>query len=421
MRLLVVVIVTLACALAAGIFLKNHPGIFILSYGSTTIQGSFAFFIASVFLFSIFLFLLFVFATGLVGLPRNYRRWTKYRRYRESERLLTHGLLNSFEGNWQHAEKAFRKGAGYSKAPMLNYLEAAKSAQQQGNIQQRDHYLRLAHEFAGDTSTAVGLTQAELQLDHNQTEQAYATLTNLQAKGSGKDQANLMLLKACSDLKEWKVVLEIVDNLGKKKLLRPEEVTSKQLQAYAGLLGKAGSTGERKLLDETWKEIPRVLQKELYLLEVYVKERLKYPETEDCEKLLRTVLKHNWDQELIRLYGMVKGEDSNRQQLFAENLLKNHARDPALLLTSGRLCRRNSLWGKSRSYLEECLEIDPSPEVYQELASLLEQQGDHAAAAECYQKGLQQLTGIQDSTQPRLVQHFSDGVNVASGKWKAES
>lgn len=403
MRILIVILGTLAVALAAGIFLKNHPGTFVLSLGDTTIQASIAFFAAAVLFISISLALLFVTLNGLINLPKNYQRWKKHRRNRRSEKYLAKGLMNSFEGDWGEAEQAFNKGAAYSRIPMLNYLGAARSAQQQGNIKQRDHYLRLAHEYSSDSSIIVGLTQAELQLNQKQTEQAYATLKHLHGKGAGQDRAGLMLLQACSELKEWHGVLEILEKLDRKSLLRPEEIRAKQLMAYTGLLQLAGKTTDRRRLDEVWNSIPKKLQKELYILEVYIDERLRFPDTADCEVLLRDVLKHQWDPALVRLYGLVRSPDGSRQLAFAERLLKSHARDAILLLAIGRLCRRNSLWGKARSCFEESLEIQPGPEAYQELATLLEQQGDHASAAECYQKGLNLVTGLNGSPTERLL------------------
>ena len=403
MRILIVILGTLTAALAAGIFLKNHPGTFILNFGDTTIQASLAFFVASILFISITLSITFVVLNGLINLPRNYRRWKKHRRNRRSEKYLAKGLMSSFEGDWEAAEQAFRKGAAYSRLPMLNYLGAARSAQRQGNVKQRDHYLRLAHEYSSDPEIIVGLTQAELQLSQKQTEQAYATLKHLKGKGAGQDRANLMLLRACSELKEWHGVLEILEKLARKGLLRQEEIKAKQLIAYTGLLQIAGKAADRRRLEEVWNNIPRKLQKEFYILEVYINERLRFPDTADCEVLLREVLKHQWDPALVRLFGLVKGTDGGRQLAFAERLLKTHARDPVLLLSIGRLCRRNSLWGKARACFEESLEIQPGPEAYQELATLLEQQGDHAGAAECYQKGLNLVTGINDASTEKLL------------------
>jgi HemY protein len=58
-------------------------------------------------------------------------------------------------------------------------------------------------------------------------------------------------------------------------------------------------------------------------------------------------------------------------------------RDGALLLTLGRLCRQQQLWGKARSYLEAALAIAPSRAAHVELAQLLEQLGRVGAGGTC--------------------------------------
>ena len=59
-----------------------------------------------------------------------------------------------------------------------------------------------------------------------------------------------------------------------------------------------------------------------------------------------------------------------------------------MLLTAARLCLRNELWGKARSYLETVIAIRPTPEAYQEYGRLLSQLGEGEAAADAYRSGL---------------------------------
>ncbi|MEJ2762326.1 MAG: hypothetical protein P8126_12640, partial [Gammaproteobacteria bacterium] len=103
-----------------------------------------------------------------------------------------------------------------------------------------------------------------------------------------------------------------------------------------------------------------------------------------------------------RLYGLVEGEAAEKQLRFAERLHSAHARDAVLLLSLGRLAKRNGLWGKARSYLEESLQVHPYPETYHELATLLVQEGDNAAAARCFQDGLALATYSVPGARRRL-------------------
>lgn len=392
MRLLITIMLALLAAVGLGYFIKHDPGLVLIKYSGTVVQAPFSVFVLVLLVSAAVLFFVFSLTKGLIGLPRNFRRWRGHRRYRRSEKFLSKGMLAMVEGNWRVAETSFKKGAVYSHAPMVNYLGAARAAQQLRNTQRRDHYLRLAHEYSTDANPAVSLTQAELQLEQKQTEQAYATLRSLDSEQPGLDQVKLMLLEASTELKDWEQMLELLNRLEKKSLLPMEQVRAKQLSAYAGLLRQAGKSSGRENLDREWNKIPAKLRQELFLLEVYVEERLWFSDTSDCEPLVRQSLKKKWDANMVRLYGAIEGTDPAKQLAFAEKQLAEHANDPVLLLTLGCLAKRNSLWGKARNYLEESIAIEATPEAYQQLAGLLERQGEYNAAAVCYQEGLEVAT-----------------------------
>ncbi|MGB1799659.1 MAG: heme biosynthesis protein HemY [Gammaproteobacteria bacterium] len=109
--------------------------------------------------------------------------------------------------------------------------------------------------------------------------------------------------------------------------------------------------------------------------------------------MLRGSIKRQWDTPLVRLYGLVVGADRNKQLTIAESWLQNHARDAVLLLSLGRICMRNKLWGKAKDYLQESIDVQANPEAYYEFAKLHEHEGRTEAAAECYEKGLALATG----------------------------
>ena len=107
-----------------------------------------------------------------------------------------------------------------------------------------------------------------------------------------------------------------------------------------------------------------------------------------AEEALRVAIKRGYDSHLIRLYGLLRGSDPARQLKFAEGWLKDHPGDASLLLTLGRLCLQNSLWGKARDYLESSLQVQRNPEACAELARLLAQLGDTERSNQLFQEGL---------------------------------
>ena len=109
---------------------------------------------------------------------------------------------------------------------------------------------------------------------------------------------------------------------------------------------------------------------------------------ERVEKELAGILKRQWSGPLVTLFGTVQGKNATKQLAQAESWLGIHADDPDLLLTTARLCLRNELWGKARSYIETVISIRPTPEAYQEYGRLLNRLGEEDAAADAYRTGL---------------------------------
>ena len=207
-------------------------------------------------------------------------------------------------------------------------------------------------------------------------------------------QALKKVLRLPTDLHHW-------SEYRRRGLMSAEQAKAKQLTFHAGLLRQAGNEQDGIALENVWRAIPNKLKKENSLIGAYVTERVRQGSSSDCEAMLRRVLKRQWDPELVRLFGLVEGRNLKRQLEFAENYLSRFPQDSALLLTLGRLCKKNHLWGKARSYLEQSIQARPDPASCQELAILLEQQGEHAAAMSYFQEGLNLATGAHETGETR--------------------
>lgn len=132
MKLLFWFLLGLVLAVATGILLSHETGRMVLTYGEWTIQSSFSLFVFTFIVIFFIVYLAVRLISGMVRFPKNLKRWRRQRGHRRSERYLNQGMLAMIEGRWQQAETAFKKGAAYSSLPMLNYIGAARAAQQQG-------------------------------------------------------------------------------------------------------------------------------------------------------------------------------------------------------------------------------------------------------------------------------------------------
>ncbi len=379
-------------AVLVGVFATQGDGVMVLTFGDWTIQTSTNFFIVAILVLFVLLYLTIRLLVRLVRIPRQYRSYCDRRNMVRSDHYLANGMMAMIEGDWRSAERSFSRGSRFTRAPLLNYIGAARAAQRQGDLEARDDYLRLAHKHSSGKSPAAGIAQVELLLEQKQTEQALAILKDLAKRFPRQAEVKYMLLDIYTRLEDWHAVIELLDELKSIKNVDNDRVRGQQLQAYAGLLQQAGNSGDDVQLARTWISIPKKFRRELYLIQAYVLQRIRFPDHFDAEIQIRNVLKKEWDETLVRLYGFVRGHDPVQQLDFAEELLRRRPHDPVLLMTLGRLCLQNKLWGKARAYLEECLSVKPSPELYRELAALLERLGETERAAKYYQQGLRLAT-----------------------------
>jgi len=148
--------------------------------------------------------------------------------------------------------------------------------------------------------------------------------------------------------------------------------------------------------------VPRNLRSDLELLDAYFSALIRIGKHEQAEKELAAALKKEWRGPLVRLFGLVEGPDASKQLKRAEGWLTSHPEDPDLLLTAARLCLRNELWGKARSYLETVISLRPTPEAYQDYGQLLNRLGEGDAAADAFREGLGLVAGSPKTAIPHL-------------------
>lgn len=415
MRVLLLILFTLLFAAGVGILAARDTGSVAISISGWHMQTSLVFFVVLLLALFFVAYIVLRMLSRLVAMPEMLHRWRGQRRQKLSEKYLITGLLALIEGRSYDAEENLIRGVRYSTSPSINYLCAARAAQRQGKLKQRDHYLERASAERPDDKVAIGLVRSELQINQRQAEMALATLIGLYDEYPAHRQIRLLLLRAYMELHAWQDALALLPEIEKSKLLPGDDIQAMKVAVYTGLLQRAGATASRKRLDETWREIPRKLRRLPSLLRIYTLEKLKFADTADCEPLLQQALHNDWDADIVNLYGLVQGTDAARQLAFAENLLSGHPDDAGLYLTLGRLCLYNSLWDKALTYLNRSLDLKPMPETCHALARLCEKQGDYSAASGYYQQGLALATSIARHETVRLQEQEEEARAITAG------
>ncbi len=185
---LIVVIALVVSAFAAH-FLLQDPGYVVINFHNYLIEMSVPILLAMVFfvIFGIWLLVKIFRAPKKLGEAAG-----RYRTGRAGQRL-TMGMIEIAEGNFAKGERLLARSAKVSDAPLLNYLQAARAAHLLGHGDRRDSWLKEAYEQMPEAANAVLLTQAELQLDQRQHEQALATLRRLEENSPNHSHALALL------------------------------------------------------------------------------------------------------------------------------------------------------------------------------------------------------------------------------------
>jgi uncharacterized protein HemY len=141
-------------------------------------------------------------------------------------------------------------------------------------------------------------------------------------------------------------------------------------------------------LRDLFSGLPRHLQQDPQILEIYIKFLLKKGQYAEAEALLRKPLRKTGDPDLMKLYSLC-GE-SPKALKFAEWLLKKNGPSAPLCLCLGRLCMAQQLWGKAKEYIEQSIAIHPTPNAYMTLGLLHEARDEPQEACASFKQGLEE-------------------------------
>ena len=235
-KLLLLLLILAIVVLGAVLLVRDDPGLVMLRYRDYTVETTLAFALVALIVLVIAFYYGVRLLRGLWRLPRSMRRHSQNRRFGKARSQLAQGLIDLAEGRFEKAENHLVRLVDFSDSPLVHYLAAARAAQLQGKHNARDSYLKAAHEARPDAELAIGVTQAELQLEHRQTEQALATLTHLHSIAPRHDYVTMLLARTYHELKDWQALVEVLPDVRRKKLVKEAELLEMEVAGYRGIL-----------------------------------------------------------------------------------------------------------------------------------------------------------------------------------------
>ncbi len=335
-----------------------------------------------------FIYLLARAVSHTLALPRAVAQFRQRRNQEKAALALRDAWRLLQEGRYGHAMRCAEKarpdhaGAGMLALAGWRAAHALRDAERSAQWALRVR----AHDTSGLQAARL-MTEAEFALEDRRFDDARAALEQFAALEGRHIAAMRLSMRAEQGLGNWREVARLVRQMEKHQALTAEQAAPIRSRAVREALH--GLRDDPAGLMRYWRELDDGDRAEPSLALETARALAAAGDSRESRRVIEDALDDAWDAGLVLAYGECgqTGEpagDVLGRIAQAEKWLQRMPRDGVLLLTLGRLCRRQQLWGKARSYLEAALAIAPSRIAHVELAQLLDQLEESALAARHY-------------------------------------
>ena len=306
-------------------------------------------------------------------LPAYVSNFRSRQRLEQAQAALRGAWQAYLEGRYGKAQKLAARAFDLGEAPGQAALLAARSAHYLRDGERRDLWLTRAEGVSDDARHARLATQAELLLDERRFEEARGVLRELYDSGPKHVATLRMLLRAEQGLQNWDEVLRLVHQLHKRGAMPAEP--ARQLTVLATVENLKKKSFDASQMRHFWRGVGEEDKAEPRVAVTAARLFIRLGDCRTAHSIIGASLDQQWNEDLVRLYSECMDTDSLERLQHAERWLLSHPNDASLLLTLGRLCLQQEIWGKAQSYLEASLSTRPSHAAHLELARLFDRTG----------------------------------------------
>lgn len=370
-------IVVFAAAVALALVLREHSGNVVIIAQPWRIELSLT--LAVLLLIASFAILYFVLrVVSWVGArPERIRDWRSRRSVRRDQESLESGWINVLEGRYTNADKDFARVVARTrsdKRKVLASLASADANHHLGEYAQRDQALAMAKQAAGDDvrlREAWSIVAAEMYLDQNRPQDALALLQPLQDASSRYLHATRLLLRAHRQLRNHDRVYDLTRLLLRRGVIDKAEALQLIEMSAAARLHTAGAKGFKAIWGDLRSEERSMPDIALAAASIQTAEG----QHDEASRILEAAIAVQPDSRLLSAYSQCPPEHASRRLAKAEEWLKRHPDNAALLAAMGNLCLTGQLWGPGELYLKRSMALRNDMRIHALLGNLYDRLG----------------------------------------------
>ena len=306
----------LVCGLVLGAVLVNaisqDPGYLLVTWGDWQVETSVWLALSAVtFSLVVLWFILRVLRTTL-RVPRALRRWLGLRSARGAQRRADKGFAAFFEGHWDVAEKALKKGGAPDEQTLLHPLYAALAATRRGESARALALLEQAETEGSAPASLITLARAECHLKAGATDAAERSFEQLSSSERETPRAKALRAEVAHRQRDWQQLIELLADVRRAGTAPDEQIDVWERESWIALLSEADDAASTAV--SVWKRAPEslkapghplwplllgILQKEVKAepLQKALKERLQ----QHCEPVALEAMKDLPDKQLLQM------------------------------------------------------------------------------------------------------------------------
>lgn len=329
------------------------------------------------------LHLLLVALSNALNLPGRVREYRERRRRETALAGLRDSLLALFEGRFGRAERLAQSALGDRSLAGAASLVAARAAHRMRETARRDRWLESAREEAGAANAQL-MTAAELAVEDHRPADAIAAIETLQAGGPRHIHALRVAVRAYEQSGDWPALLQALRQVEKRDALHPAAIRGLKIRAWRALFD--ARRDDAAAVQALYASLPAADREIDEIAEAAAQAFAAAGQAEQAARIVEQALELRMVVSLVALYGMLDAVPARDRLRRAEGWRQRYGDDPALLVTLGRLCAGEQLWGKAEEFLLLAERAAPAREVHLLLAQLYEALGRNDEAGDRYRR-----------------------------------
>ena len=356
MRLLFAFLLLAALAMLAALLFKLNSGYALFVAPPYRVEISLNAFIVSLVAAFVVVHLLLRLAARIARMPGEVRAARQRRNTERARGKQDASVVALLEGRYGKARQYAEEALAIPQSTGLPALVGARAAVDMREFGAAESLL--SRPDAGVASLTVPrlMLEADMALAQDQPGVALDKLAQLRREAGLHTAALRLEVRALTAARRFTEIPPIVDQLVKRKVYDAGQGEMLRASAHAEALTafRSDASGLRAYwgkLTDTDRTNPKVARAGATAF-------LSLGGDREAAEIVGRCLDRTWDASLAVLYAKCRTGDATKQLETAERWLAAHSQDATLLYALGKLCERESLWGKAQTYFEASLALD---------------------------------------------------------------